>query len=298
MSQRRLVPVFLVCLALVGSDAALAQSGVKVELDEVVDDRFSDGPLRGSLQISMVLTGKDLEKVEAARVIVREARDDRGTDLAGERDAPDFQSREYNSGKLDVRLDNPARQATSVQLKGSVELFVPARDANARVRIEKALTNLDKPYTAKGLRAAKIQVTPLSAEKYNERMKAQTLDDAKIAEIRQLGKAEGASDEEILQAIELIKALQELSGEEITANSVILAGPEKDFDRIHRVEILGTDGKPISISSRSTSSDGENATMILQPSEAPPANPTLEFILLTDKAKMVVPFDVKNVALP
>lgn len=301
MLNRKLVPVFLVCLAFFvpgGSESALAQSGVKAELDEVVDDRYSEGPLKGSLQISIALTGKDLEKVEASRVIVREARDDRGTDLVGERGAPDFQSTEYNGGKIDVRLNNPSRQATSFQFKGNVELFVPAKDANARVRIEKALTTLDKPYTAKGLRAAKIQVTPLSAAKYNERMKAQKLDDAKIAEIREQGKAEGVSDKEILQVIALAKALQELGGGEVPEGSVILAGPEKDFDRIHRVEILGTDGKPISISSRSTSSDGENATMILQPSEGRPPNPTLEFILLTDKAKMMVPFDMKNVKLP
>lgn len=294
----RLLLVWVAVFSLGWSDGALAQSGVKVELEEVVDDRFSEGPLSGALQITMVLTGKDLERAEAARVIVREARDDRGTDLVRDPDVPDFQSREYNNGKLDVRLQNPARQATSIQLKGTVELFVPSRDANARIRVEKALSTFDAPLKSKGLRAAKISITPLSPQKYRERMNAQKLDDAKIAEIRARGKAEGASNEEILQAIELIKALQELGGGEISENAVVLAGPSKDFDRIHSVDILGADGKPISIGSRSTSSDGENATMILEPSEPVPSNAAIQFTLLTDKAKMSVPFDVKNVMLP
>jgi hypothetical protein len=183
-------------------------------------------------------------------------------------------------------------------MKGTVELFVPARDANARVRVDKALAKLDAPLNAKGLRAAKISVTPLSIPKYKERMKAQELDEAKIAEVRERGRAEGASEEEITQVIELIKALQELGGGEVSDRAVVLSGLSKDFDRIQRVEILGADGKPVSISSRSTSSDGENATMILEPSEDLPSNPAIQFTILTDKAKMSVPFDIKSVPLP
>lgn len=291
----------VVCLTLLfvmGTGPVLAQSGVKVEVDEVVDDRFSESPLQGSLQISLALTGKDLDRIEAARVIVKEARDDRGTDLVADRDAPDFRSLEYNQGKLEFRLKNPPRAASSIQMKGVVELFVPARDANSRVRVDKALAKLDAPLNAKGLRAAKIEVTPLSTQKYKEKLKAQELDEAKIAELRERGKAEGASDEEITQIIELVKALQELGGGELSDRAVVLSGRSSDFDRIQRVEILGADGKPVNISSRSTSSDGENATMVLEPSEDLPSNPAIEFTILTDKAKMSVPFDIKSVPLP
>ncbi|HUF16666.1 MAG TPA: hypothetical protein VMS12_01340, partial [Thermoanaerobaculia bacterium] len=265
---------FVLCLALSGlvwGNTTLAQSGVKVEMEEVVDDRFSDGPLRGSLQLRMALSGKDLERAEAARVIVREARDDRGTDLLADREIPDFESTEYGE-KLNVRLHNPARQATSFQLNGAIELFVPSRDPNSRVRVEKALARLDTPINAKGLRAAKISVTPLSREKYKERTTGEKLDEAKIAEIRERGKAEGASDEEITEAIEFIKALQELGGGELSEGAVVLAASTDTFDRIQRIDILGADGKPMSISSRSTSSWGNDAVMTLEPSEPLPKN--------------------------
>lgn len=302
MNRQGRIPAWSVCalllLAAVPGHHALAQSGVTVELEEVVDDRFSEGPLRGSLQIRATIAGKDLDKALASRVVVREARDDQGADLAADRDEPDFQPAEYNSGKLDIRLNNPSRKAKSFSMKGAVELYVPSRDANSRVKIDKALAKLDAPFNAKPLRAAKISITPLSREKYNERTKGQTLDEAKLAEIRAAGKAEGASDEEIAEAIEFIRALQELGGGEVEEGSVILSATSDTFDRIHRIEILGADGKPMSLTSRSLSSWGDDAVMILDPSETPPANPALEIYVLTDKSRMSVPFDLKNIPLP
>ena len=294
--------VWFVCVSLLlpalPGEQTLAQSGVTVELEEVVDDRFSEGPLRGSLQIRASISGKDLDKALASRVVVREARDDQGTDLITDRDVPDFQPSDYNSGKLDIRLNNPSRKAKSFSMKGAVELYVPSRDANSRVKIEKALSRLDTPFNAKALRAAKISITPLSREKYNERMKGQEIDDEKIEELRAAGKAEGASEEEIEEAIGFIRALAELGGGEVEEGSVILSASSDTFDRIHRIEILGADGKPMSLTSRSLSSWGDDAVMILDPSETPPASPTLEILVLTDKSRISVPFDLKNVALP
>ena len=54
----------------------------------------------------------------------------------------------------------------------------------------------------------------------------------------------------------------------------------------------------MSLTSRSLSSWGDDAVMILDPSEMPPSSPTLEILILTDKSRMSVPFDLKNVALP
>ena len=79
---------------------------------------------------------------------------------------------------------------------------------------------------------------------------------------------------------------------------MILSASSDTFDRVHRIEILGADGKPMSLTSRSLSSWGDDAVMILDPSDPLPANPTLEILLLTDKSRMSVPFDLKDVALP
>lgn len=75
-------------------------------------------------------------------------------------------------------------------------------------------------------------------------------------------------------------------------NAVVLSGKKADFDRIYRVEVLGADGKPIHVTSRSTSTRGENSLMTLDPAEKPPANAALEIVLLTDKARMSFPFEL------
>jgi hypothetical protein len=270
---------------------------VEVELDEVSDNRVSAGPWVGSMELRVKLKGGAvLEKATAARVLVKEARDDRGTVLAESSAKADFTPREYNSGTLQFTLATPARAASSVRLKGTVELFVPTRDPNAVVTIDKALTNLDKPLAAKALKAAKITLTPLSRAAYAEKQKSMKLDDAKIAEIRAEGKKRGVSDAEIEVAIGMAKALESMDSD-LPEHAVMLSGSKADFDRVFRIEILGGDGKPMSTPSRSVSTRGDSSVMTLQPSEAPPANASLQIFLLTDKSRVTSPFEL-TVPLP
>jgi hypothetical protein len=85
----------LVCLSL--TTAALAQSGVGVEVEEVIDNRMSAGPMVGSLELRVTLKGNGLDKASAARVLVKEARDDKGNALSTERLNDDFTGRDVNS---------------------------------------------------------------------------------------------------------------------------------------------------------------------------------------------------------
>jgi hypothetical protein len=180
-------------LGLLLSGFLLSAQNVKVELDEIVDNRVTSGPFQGSLDFRVKLTGSAADKANAARVVVKEARDDRGTALfdGKPRGPSDFVPRDYNSGTLQFSVNSPPRAATSVKVKGTVELFVPARDPNAIVTIDKALASLDKPLSSKALKAAKVSITPLSAAGYAEAKKARKLDDAKIAELRAEGKKQG-----------------------------------------------------------------------------------------------------------
>lgn len=276
--------------------AAHAQSGVGVELDEVVDNRVSAGPFTGSLELRVKLKGSGLDKASAARVVVKEARDDRGTALADTSSTPDFTPRDYNSGTLQVGLRQPARAASSVRIKGTVELFVPSRDPSAVLKIDKALAKLDAPLASKALKDAKLVITPLSRDGYTEAMKARKLDDKDIEKIRAEGKAHGVSEKEIEQMIGLAKAFESMDADP-PEGAVILSAKKSDFDRIFRVEILGTDGKPVSVSARSTSSRGDDSVMTLQPSETPPDNAALQFFVLTQKSKMSFPFEL-SVTLP
>jgi hypothetical protein len=290
----RLGPLLGVVLSMAAG--AHAQSGVKVELEEVIDNRVTAGGWSGTLDLRVKLQGSAADKANAARIVVKDARDDRGTVLSEGAKPPDFMPRDYNQGILQVSLATPARAASSVKLKGTVELFVPARDPNAIVKIDKALSKLDAPLSSKTLKAAKITITPLSPEGYAEEKKKNRLDDKKIAELRAEGKKQGVSDKEIEMALEMAKALENIDGD-LPAGSVVLSGTTSDFDRIFRVEVLGADGQPINTTGRSTSTRGDSTIMTIQPSEPPPPNAALQIFLLTDKSRVTSPFEM-NVPLP
>lgn len=288
-------PVLVLLLSL--TLPAFAQSGVKVEVDDIVDNRISAGPFVGSLELRVKLNGAGLDKATAARVLLKEARDDRGTTLLGKsNDPPDFMPRDYNSGTLQIQVSQPARSATTVKLKGSVELFVPSRDANAIVKIDKVLSKLDTPLSAKTLKSAKIEITPLSRAKFEETMKSRKIDEKAIAEIRAQGKKEGVPEKEIELAIEMAKAFESMDSSP-PENAILLSGKKSDFDRIFRIEILGKDGQPINITGRSLSTRGESSLMTLQPSEAVPQDASLQVFVLTDKSRMSFPFEL-SVPLP
>lgn len=279
------------------SNPAFAQTGVGVELDEVVDNRLSEGPFQGSLEVRIKLKGTGLDKAAGARVVVKDSRDDRGNALGDAGVPPDFTPSDYNSGMLQLRLRQPARAATSVRVKGVVELFVPGRDPNAVVNIANALGKLDAPLSSKVLKSEKLTITPLSRTAYAAAMKARKLDEKAIAEIRAEGRKQGVPEKEIELALELAKAMGSMDAETPPEGAVILSGKKSDFDRIFRVEILGTDGKPLDMGMRTTSTRGEDAVMTLQPPAAPPANATLQLYVLTTKSRLSFPFDME-VPLP
>lgn len=285
----------LVLVLLLGFPA-LAQSNVKVELEDVTDNRFAAEMLVGSLELRVKLSGTNLDKASAARLLVKEARDDKGTDLAANFKTPDFFGREYNNGTLQFGLGSPARAATRVKIKGTVELYVPTRDPNAVVKVDKALAKLDAPLSSKALKAAKIELTPLSQAGYKKALESRKLDETKLAAMRAEGKKQGVPEKEIEMMLELAQAL-DASDREIAEGSIFLAGRKESFDRIYRVEILGSDGKPIDTPSRSTSTRGDDAIMTLVPASAPPQNATLQLYVITQKARVTAPFEL-TVELP
>jgi hypothetical protein len=250
-----------------------AQSGVKLELVDVVDDRISAGMMRGSLQLQANLTGTGLDRINAARLIVKEAKDDRGNDLLADREPPDF------------------------SVKGTIEMFVPARDPSTTLKVPNALGKLDAPINHKGLKAAKMSITPLSPAQYAKVKESQKITEADLEKIRAEGKAQGVDQKEIEMAIEFAQLMSEMDGP-LPENAIILSGKEKDFDRIQSLEFLGSDGEPINITSRSSSTRGDDVLQVLQPSGEVPRNATMQLIIMTDKSKMSVPFELKNVPLP
>jgi hypothetical protein len=287
---------FFCCVFLALAASVFAQSNVSVELDEVTDNRMSEGMLSGGCELRVKLNGTGVDKAAGARIVVKDARDDLGNALFEAPMSNDFSPRDNNSGMLQFSLKQPARAASSVKIKGTVELFVPARDPNAVVKLDKALSKLDAPFSSKALKAAKVDLTPLSRGGYSTLMKSRKLTEKDIEAIRAEGKKHGALEKEVEAMIGFAKAMEGMDAD-APEGAVILSGKKADFDRIFRVEILGGDGKPVDVGSRSTSTRGEDSIMTMQPNAPPPANAALQFYLLTDKSRLSFPFEL-TVTLP
>jgi len=115
--------------------------------------------------------------------------------------------------------------------------------------------------------------------------------------MRAEAKKQGASDQEIEAAIQLAQGLSEAFGS-VPENGIILSGPRAGMERIQSVKILGPDGEEIHVSGSTGHSDKQTKTMILEPSKPVPPNSSLRFVVLTEKARFTVPFELKDVPLP
>jgi hypothetical protein len=275
----------------------LAAEDVKVTAGTVEDQRFSDDRF-GGLTIELLLKGSGMADVKAVRVRVKSARDDAGTALyKPERDDKPRDFEEYDANRHpgpEVRLSSPSRDASTVDVAGEVELFLPARDPNTKQRFDGFLKGLDKPITSTALKSAKVEITPLSAREYKTRQeKNRPSKEEIIAE----GKKHGASDAEIEQALKLMDALGSLSGEAPSENSVLLETKDPE-GRIIAIDLVSSDGAEIHAPSRSSSGGRERKTVKIDLSEKPPADAALVVTVRTAKSLVTVPLDLREVALP
>jgi hypothetical protein len=276
---------------------AHAQTGVGVDVDEVIDNRISAGMQTGDLEVRVKLKGTGLERVMGARLAVKEAKDDHGNALAaGAFASADFTPRDENNGILRLSLRQPARTASSIRIKGTVDLYVPGRDPGAVVHVDHALAHPDKPLSAKQLKAEKVDITLLSPAGYASLMKSRKITDEDVAKIRAEGKAHGASEKEIEAVIGMAKALESLDAEP-AEGTVLLSGTKSAFARLFRIEVLGEDGKPLNVTERGLSTRGEDSVMTLKPSAKAPENASLQLYVLTAKSRLSIPFEL-DVPLP
>jgi hypothetical protein len=70
LARRVVRPLQIVALTLC-SVSLPAQTGVGLNVEEVVDNRLNEGVLFGSLQIQVTLTGQKLDRAAGARVLVK-----------------------------------------------------------------------------------------------------------------------------------------------------------------------------------------------------------------------------------
>ena len=268
----------------------------KVVLREIVDDRYRGGKTESGLILALKLDKEDLAEFPAGRALLKEARDDSGRSLAPAKPAsPRFG--DLRMSPLRVDLVAPARAARSVTVSGTVELFAPRRDPAAVVKVPKALARLDQPLVSPGLAAAKLEVTPLSKSRYAEELKKQNGPEAK-ARFREAMKAEGRTDEEVAEMLEMHEALSKFIGDDEGKPAVTLLLRHEDVEKIQEVKFLGADGVELASGGMSGASDGVMATRSYTLQNPPGPDTTIVFTLLTEKARVSVPFTMKDVPLP
>lgn len=290
--RRSLLPL----LALAAS-APLAAQDVKVAAGAVEDQRFSDSRM-GGLSIELKLTGSSVAEVKALRTRVKSAKDNLGSDLAKaskEEKVAEFE--EFSSDRRPgphLNLSNPSRDASTIEVAGEVELFMPSRDPNTKQKFEKFLGKLDKPLSNSALKGAKVEITPLSASVYKARQQQNRPTKEQITEE---GKKHGASEAEIQQAIKLMDAMAALGGEEPSETSVLLETKDPDA-RIISIDVVKSDGGELHAGSRSTTGGHEAKLVKIDLSEKPPQDAALMVTLRTPKSIVSVPVKWKEVALP
>ncbi len=87
-------------------------------------------------------------------------------------------------------------------------------------------------------------------------------------------------------------------GGESAPTIVSLRGRSTDVERVRSVRVLRADGTELSASGLQVTTAGERGSLELLLSEPPPADATLVLGLLTKRSVAVVPFELKEVALP
>jgi hypothetical protein len=272
-----------------------AAEDVKVAPGTVEDQRYSE-PRMGGLTIELKLSGAAVGDVKALRPRVKSAKDNLGSSLKAKEDRPsDFE--EFSPDRRPgphVSLSTPGREASTVDVSGDVELFIPSRDPNTKQRFDGFLARLDKPVTSSALKGAKVEITPLSAGAYKARQQQNRPTKDQIVEE---GKKHGASDAEIQQAVALIGALAALGGEEPTDTSVLLETKDPD-GRIISVDVVGKDGGELRAPSRGSSGGNEDKLVKIDLAEKPPPDAVLLVTLRTSKSIVSVPLNFKQLALP
>jgi hypothetical protein len=283
----KLLSRLVLCGALAAGIAAAlpGPAGVAVTVGDITDRRRNDNSFAG-LEVELKLAGEAAGGVRGARALLQKAVDDTGRSLLKESEkTPDF---EKSSGdappvlKLDLR--NPARRAMKIrEISGSVELFLPARDAASVARVDKFQSTMDRPLSAAPLKAAGAEVTVVSRKTYEAEKKKD--DERKKKEAESAGIA-GAM-------VNVFSGLFEGLWGDIGDNDVLVKVDDK-AKKVFGIDVFDAAGKKIDDAGSMT----VGSFRILKFTEKLPADASLRIYLMTPKSLVTAPFSLKDVALP
>jgi hypothetical protein len=147
--------------------SAVAYAEVKVSPGDISDKRTTGTFFKG-LEVELKLSGPEAAECKAMRVVLKEAKDDVGNVLKQQNrhGESEFENPRMASGagfnqdpkdllRAKLELQNPARNAKSFTLDGTVELLVPSKDPAAVIAVEVAKA-AGKPLQNEALKGAGI----------------------------------------------------------------------------------------------------------------------------------------------
>jgi hypothetical protein len=278
---------------------------VGVLVGEIKDSRTT-GSFFAGLEVELKMMGDSLVDAKAMRLSVDTAVDDTGRNLIGEKtEKPEFKEIDLsgkNAATAKVELKNPVRQATAIQeLSGSVELFIPVRDASSIATITNLSKNLGVPISVPSLKAAGIELVIWNKDQFEARKKAEEQKLKKELAAKPKKAGEGESEEDPGEA--LAAGLQKLFGSlfsgfaRMEENSLAFQVTDPQ-SRLVSIEFEDERGKPISTNGRMTVGGGKEKTSIYEFSERLPDAARIRIHILSSKATIKVPFKLANIPLP
>lgn len=282
------VLLVLVCVPVV------AQSTPVEPVVKMVQDRRTGGSF-SQLTLSVELPKIKSSQVAASRVLVTAAEDDSGNSLVdGEAQEPELENNmrgsmgaaEDGPVTVSVTVKNPPRKAKKVkEVRGEIELFMPARDPNSVADVPKFLSFSGKTIAHKALKANGIEITLVSKAQIEAERK-------KIAEAkRKEYKEAGYSDGEDLE--NTIKGIMEYTLN-VEPSDVPVRITDKD-NRIQALEYVDAAGEVKPVHARELHEDIRSITTW---GDAPGKDTRLRVKMKTPKNLVRHSFVLKDIVLP
>jgi hypothetical protein len=247
------------------------------------------------LSISLELPKIRSSEVEASRVLLAAATDDSGKSLL-DPEATEPQLEPNMSGRMGgaatpppasvrVMLANPDRKATTVkEVRGEIELYMPAKDPNSVAEVAKFVSLSGKPFAHKALKANGVEITLLTEKQIEAERKR--IADAKRKEYKDAGWEDGESLEGMLTNL-----LQSLLGLQESDLLLRIKDPNK---RIQEIGYIDAAGEVKRFSTR----DEEGLTYLSTWGDKPQPDWKLRISMKTAKNMVRHSFALKDLALP
>lgn len=259
-----------------------------------VNDRRGSGPF-AQLTISLELPGVRSSDVAATRVLVAAAVDDSGKSLVeGGGKEPELEPTSRMSmgqddanpqpARVSVTLKNPERKAKKLkEVRGEIELYMPAKDPNSVAEIAKFLSTSGKPLAHKALAANGVEIALVGPAQIAAEKKKRG--EAKRAE----GKAAGLEGKDLEDYVSsYLESQLKLEDDEVLLR---IKDPNKRIQQIGYVTAAGE-------AKQTSRHDDEGFTKLSTWGDKPQADWKLRVSMTTPKNVSRLPFTLVDVPLP